>query len=1150
MKDLKSSLGIGVETTEVSRANVMKYLNLKLAAKGLPIYEKADVSTLEISTGLIETIREKDRLLHDYLCPADARIQKFLDTYFEELPEDERPKLPKSTLTVDRHGMARELSIAPDQNSFIAENIKSYRVKQGVVHNPKNDRRTTKGVFHVVEGGLPIPFDKKEVPKIAFARMMKAALCPPEDQLELPYTSSQEKKAKTFVSLLLRPMVAPEVPGYIAKTSMEVRYFTPGNYISNIDFVESIFGNAGDPYLPVNDSGLDTEHWSGHSGCIILVPHILGMSKKELGLPHYDDATERQRKDGMCYKSEDEKYNDASPFKITCRDESGVIVTMIADNYFGYSKKEVKTQIGYASNLFGMTEEEHAGGAYAVPRRNLGRKFTPDSTVYGYDHKFEDMVKIMADSITIHKDGYATDNNYPNIYYIPEDAKFNVDTQLVTWAEGKKSLKLLLERTFIYPVGLQINLEKHPSAKSWRLVGTISKGTMCHKPCTVSGGGKSEISKSIQDAMFYGPIFITDYEKDMAEVETIINKDYSGRFKAGDAKNGRESRTVLSSKRSLGSVIKLLNPSSENNDEFNAWLSTISNRTKGLVFLLKRHYKSSWGDDWKSHFTVDVINGEAGHELKLDDRKLAGGYLRVGSSPDGIWRTCKLRLDYMPSAKVQWEDDISASVVVPMKKLDDKDYSSSEMSVKFADNCEARLFQRPDDAVIIGYDKQAESDMSENNVFISNFQPFTQKDAVDFVERAIQFDQYTDPMKKCIREVAESGDENQLFVASSHPLIVNGAPSKNPRYLETRKDLVNGKNKYLAMTSLRLFKKVEKDKPLYTPVDVVLPGRRNNPAEPEAGIRPLAVYGPIHYQDLPELFMDFASSLTGKSPSTTGAGSEGALTKAPFNALSATTDLNNALLSFILTGYDGFTSAAGWIGKNHKVNHDISLLMPELWSMLNPNERTAKYMIERGFLEKVEDFEFNGETILGSRLGYRITFEFVNEYLGKMFEVPNSVFTEDMLKPELQSMEEFVDGIKNICEAQEKVAKAYLEAGSVEGFVPPLKALMYIMAEGNYNGLTVDSKEFRDMFTKESVLSSDWYKARLVNKQNIDIKACESNIAYLTDFLSKKHNEVEAQKLGIAQKLENLKTRLKYIKSDKFIESITGTIGADPLYRG
>ncbi len=74
--------------------------------------------------------------------------------------------------------------------------------------------------------------------------------------------------------------------------------------------------------------------------------------------------------------------------------------------------------------------------------------------------------------------------------------------------------------------------------------------------------------------------------------------------------------------------------------------------------------------------------------------------------------------------------------------------------------------------------------------------------------------------------------------------------------------------------------------------------------------------------------MDFICSLTGKSPSTTGAGSEGALTKGPFNALRPTADLNNALVSFILTGYHGFSSSAGYVGPQVRVDHDISLLVP------------------------------------------------------------------------------------------------------------------------------------------------------------------------------------------------------------------------------
>ena len=138
---------------------------------------------------------------------------------------------------------------------------------------------------------------------------------------------------------------------------MEVRFFAPGNLVSNLDFVESIFGNGGDPYLPENDARLDTEHWSGHTGCVILAPQLTKLKKKDLGLPHVSDATDRQKQDGMCWESEDELYNDGSAFKITSRDANGVVVTLIADNYYGYCKKEVKTQISYAANLLGLSEQ-------------------------------------------------------------------------------------------------------------------------------------------------------------------------------------------------------------------------------------------------------------------------------------------------------------------------------------------------------------------------------------------------------------------------------------------------------------------------------------------------------------------------------------------------------------------------------------------------------------------------------------------------------------------------------------------------------------------------------------------------------------------------------------------------------------------------
>src|SRR5213075_3058928 len=125
-------------------------------------------------------------------------------------------------------GLARTLSLPANRDEFSSNIITSYRVRQGVLHNPKSDRRTTQGVFHVTEGGLPIPDDKVAVPKRTFAELLQKALTPPADLLRVPFTASQEKEARCFVSLLLRPIVVPEVPGFIAEKRMETRFFAPG----------------------------------------------------------------------------------------------------------------------------------------------------------------------------------------------------------------------------------------------------------------------------------------------------------------------------------------------------------------------------------------------------------------------------------------------------------------------------------------------------------------------------------------------------------------------------------------------------------------------------------------------------------------------------------------------------------------------------------------------------------------------------------------------------------------------------------------------------------------------------------------------------------------------------------------------------------
>ncbi|MGD7652836.1 MAG: hypothetical protein ACQCXQ_06455 [Verrucomicrobiales bacterium] len=1155
MPNLKDQIGFTKDGPAIASENevnrLREFVNLKLAARGHSIVgEEEDFPFLDLGRSLIANFQEKSRLLSDYLCPADASIDSFLRAYLgEKLVRQvfgDGNLVPGNALVTERHGIARMLSLPPDRDQFKSSILSSYRVHQGVCHNPASDRRTTAGVFHVTEGGLPVPNDKKAVPKEAFARLLKAAINPPPEIMTLPFTGTSPSPARVFVSLLLRPIISPEVPGISPEKSMEIRFFAPGNLVSNLDFVESIFGNAGDPHLPENDSRLDSDHWSGHSGCVILAPHLVKLTKKELGLPRTDEATERQKRDGMCWEHEGELYNDGGAFKITCRDKRGVVVTLIADNYYGYCKKEVKTQITYATNLFGNSEEEHAGGAIAFPSQDLGEDFALSNFNRTVTHRWAGVLTRYRSIFDLQPEGYGIDKIWPDIYYVPEDVHIDLNSQKVSWQNevGEQSIPLRPGITYVLPSGYKVEMVKPFAGMRWRLIGTNAEGTFCHKPCTVSGGGKSEISKSLSDSMISASILVSDLKADLTAAKEITERYFGDRYPAAPDPN-KPSRPLLSPKRSLGSVVRMLTPNKEFTDEYNAWLATIPSQVRDLVFLIKRFYNPKWGDDWTHRFSVDLINGKPGRQLVYRRRRLKTQYLRVGFTEDGTWRTFTVRKDFAPAKKIQTEDDISASLVVPKDRIDGVHPELPHPSIKFIKNCEYRLFQRPDDAITPGYDKQTESDFSKGGLFFSNYEPLPRPVAEGMVQDAIRFELFTEPMRDMLTKFVNSSSPDYV-ISSSKPRLVNGRPTKNPRYLQNRPDLDDPRGVYLGVLGKRFFRRLAVDTPVPMPVNAVLAGRRNNPPDKAAGIRALAVYNPIHYQELPELFMDFVASLTGKSPSTTGAGSEGALTKGPFNALLPVHDLNAALVSFMLTGYPGFTSAAGHIGRKYRVDHDISLLVPEVWSRMFINERDPAYLINNGYLEKIEDFEHNGRTLEASRLGYRITESFVTTFFGRIFSTADTVFTDEMLKPELQSIDDYVDGLDNIIETQRRVALHYFEDGGVEAAIPPLKALLHIMAYGEYNGKKVTDPEIRNLFSRESMLESDWYQARLDAKVKVDQALCAKNIAALEAFLANPNYQSELQRLGITERLANVRARCEQLRTPEYRQSLVGMLGTDP----
>jgi hypothetical protein len=174
--------------------------------------------------------------------------------------------------------------------------------------------------------------------------------------------------------------------------------------------------------------------------------------------------------------------------------------------------------------------------------------------------------------------------------------------------------------------------------------------------------------------------------------------------------------------------------------------------------------------------------------------------------------------------------------------------------------------------------------------------------------------------------------------------------------------------------------------------------------------------------------------------------------------------------------------------------------------------------------------------VLASRLGYRITELFVDHFLGRIFETPDAVFPDQMLRPEKQDLAQFAAGVDAIVETQTRVALQYFEDGSVNAACPPLKALLHIMAHGSYEGRGVDAPQIRELFSREAMLQSDWYRERLAVKQGRDTALWKRHVAAL-----------EAARVN-GSRLEEARLQLARVSAPAYLRELEGTIGADPFH--
>ena len=658
------------------------------------------------------------------------------------------------------------------------------------------------------------------------------------------------------------------------------------------------------------------------------------MQKKDLGLPHYDAATARQRRDGMCWRDEDEIYNGGSAFKLTCRDQRGVIVTMIADNYYGYCKKEVKTQISYAANLFGLCEEEHAGGAIAFPAYVLGQEF------YAGPHRSHQDTSssktpcaCWAIAWSSSPKRYAVDRNIPNIFYVPENADFSVrEAACDGRCNGRRtqSSRLRGGEVYVLPWGTKIRLEKQPGGTAWRLIAFARRRHPL--PQALHRFRRRQV----------GDLQIDRRHHPQAPCSSAISPRHGpgGRdswqgFLAASIKkppaSDRAERPILSPERSLGSVIKLLTPSPEYTDEHNEWLRKLPQTIRQLSVTVKRYYRPEWGENWHEYFTVDRINGSLGHELKyrrpeagrqlsarrlrsrrlLADLQAAAGLPSRRQSAGGRrhHRLCggaageppAFRSEVSESQRQAGGELRDAAVPAPRRRHSSRLRRSRRRPISPRPGLSSRTSSRS---------------------------PSTQAQAM--VDHVVEFDQYTEPMKQLLR-VSSANPTAAYVVSSAHPRMVDGRPSKNPRYLQKRPDLVDPREAHLAEMGTRLNRGIPSDAARAFPgqcgagrppqqsarsQDRYAAARRLQP-DPLSGTA-RAVHG-FHLQP------DRQVALHHRLRQRRRADQRSVQRPAPV------VDVNNALVSAIVTGYAGFTTAAGYIGPKYRVDHDNSMLVPEMW---------------------------------------------------------------------------------------------------------------------------------------------------------------------------------------------------------------------------
>jgi hypothetical protein len=103
------------------------------------------------------------------------------------------------------------------------------------------------------------------------------------------------------------------------------------------------------------------------------------------------------------------------------------------------------------------------------------------------------------------------------------------------------------------------------------------------------------------------------------------------------------------------------------------------------------------------------------------------------------------------------------------------------------------------------------------------------------------------------------------------------------------------------------------------------------------------------------------------------------------------------------------------------------------------------------------------------------------------------------------------------------------------------------MLHDQWQGKDLEHPEVRALFTRESLVASDWYAARLLAKQKVDRHLWRRHVEYLERFIKRASHNEEAVRLQLPHRLVRARKTLEEVESPSYLKKLQGTLGAEPI---